>query len=176
MAAPQRPLLRWIDKRSGTCRTLLCVRVRVVCVCVCECVGGKMSGFQSLIFNLSVFNQMNWLLLVQTGNQSQWGTPITGSVSVTHTNVSDTCVYFFCSYLNRNIYLSLFYKWHIAHSMFVWAFMYVCVCVCLCEVWKGVPHIQTLSTDLFDSLLMSLTCRKIAQSLTLIARARERER
>ena len=60
--------------------------------------------------------------------------------------------------------------------------VYMCVCVCLSGcvclrngVWKGVPHIQTLPIDLFDSLLMSLTCRRIAQSLTLIAWAGESE-
>lgn len=44
------------------------------------------------------------------------------------------------------------------------------------DVSGGLSHIQTLSTDLFDSLLMSFTCHMIAQSLTLTAKAGERAR
>lgn len=44
------------------------------------------------------------------------------------------------------------------------------------DVSGGLSHIQTPSTDLFDSLLMSLTCHMIAQSLTLTTQARERAR
>lgn len=52
----------------------------------------------------------------------------------------------------------------------------MCVYVYVSCVRRVVSRIQTLSTELFDSHLMSSTCRRIAQSLTLIARATERER
>lgn len=54
-------------------------------------------------------------------------------------------------------------------DVFRHVFFYICVFL-FNDVCKRVGRrIQTLSIDLFDSLLMSLTRCRIAQSLTLIA-------
>lgn len=74
----------------------------------------------------------------------------------------------------KHLFVNIYECW----DAFQHAHLHECGCVYLRNAaQKGARrHIQTPTIDLFDSLLMSFTRRRIAQSLTLIAWTTEGER